>query len=146
MSPWQINSCADVGAGMFCPGVLPDNVARCQVFDATASPFAQTTGGKDMFGVEWEFVAVAGGAMVRPGQPRAEDANDLESVITWPDIDSWDWAGSRAAKYCKSGKTSMLSMYASPLLELMMGVKPPINGPFLEELYIQSRKNYINND
>jgi len=47
-----------------------------------------------MFGVEWIYVPVAGGAMVKPGSPLLEDANDWEKVIQFPDIDSWDWAGS----------------------------------------------------
>lgn len=96
-APWQIWSILDVGAAMFCPAVIPDNVARALVIDGTLDPTVAPTGGKDMFGIDWEFIPTAGGSMVRPGQPTADDANDLESILTWPDIDSWDWEGSRKA-------------------------------------------------
>lgn len=96
-APWQIWSILDVGATMFCPAVIPDNVARALVVDGTMDPTVVPTGGKDMFGIDWEFIPTAGGSMVRPGQPTVDDANDLESILTWPDIDSWDWEGSRKA-------------------------------------------------
>ena len=79
----------------FAPGVIPDNVARAFVFDG--SGFDNTKGGgKDMFGIPWVYVPVAGGSMEDPayGHP-LEDANDWEKVIKFPNIDEWDWAGSR---------------------------------------------------
>jgi len=75
----------------FTPSVIPDNIARAMVSEYQR---CETRGGKDMFGVEWEFIPVAGGSMVKPGHPLLEDANDWEKVIQFPDIDSWDWAGS----------------------------------------------------
>lgn len=96
-SPWQITSFVDVGAAIFIPAVIPDNVARAMVLDGTSDPTVAPTGGKDMFGIDWEYIAAAGGSMVRPGQPTVDDVNDLESILTWPDIDSWDWEGSRKA-------------------------------------------------
>ena len=79
---------------LFCPKIIPDNIARAQVFDG--SPFNALTdgGGKDMFGVEWEYVAQVGGSMVRPGNPLLEDANEWREKLVWPDIDAWDWEGS----------------------------------------------------
>ncbi len=79
----------------FAPGVIPDNVARAFVFDG--SGFDNTKGGGiDMFGIPWVYVPVAGGSMEDPayGHP-LEDANDWEKVIKFPNIDEWDWAGSR---------------------------------------------------
>jgi hypothetical protein len=84
-------------AKMMTPAVNPDNIARGFVFEAEQR--APTTGRTvpDMFGVEWEFVEAVGGAMVRPGKPFAEDANDLLRKVVWPEPDKWDWAGSAKA-------------------------------------------------
>lgn len=94
-APWQIHSIADPGSAFFMPAVIPDNVARGFVIDATSDPTVVPTGGKDMFGIDWEYVPTVGGSIVRPGQPTVEDANDLEDMIHWPDIETWDWEGSR---------------------------------------------------
>lgn len=96
-APWEISSIADLGQAFFLPSVIPDNIARGMVIDATLDPTAVPTGGKDMFGIDWEYIPTAGGSMVRPGQPMVEDVNDLEATLNWPDIDSWDWEGSRKA-------------------------------------------------
>ncbi len=52
------------------------------------------TGGIDGWGVEWIWVETAGGAMVKPGNPKVRDIAEWESCVTVPDPDSWDWAGS----------------------------------------------------
>jgi len=59
----------------------PDNIAR------------QEAGGVDGWGVTWQWVPEAGGAMVMPGHPLVEDMNDWEKHLTIPDPDKWDWAG-----------------------------------------------------
>jgi len=48
----------------------------------------------DGYGVEWVFVESAGGAMVRPGDPKVKDINEWEKYVTVPDPETWDWAGS----------------------------------------------------
>jgi len=80
----------------FAPAVIPDNIARAFVYDGTGFDNRANGGGKDMFGIPWVFVPVAGGSMEDPsfGHP-LEDANDWEKVIKFPDINSWDWAKSR---------------------------------------------------
>lgn len=79
----------------FCPDIIPDNRARGFVFEAGTPLTDEEKGGKDMFGIEWVYVPIAGGSMEKPGvKPLFEDANDWEQCISWPDIDSWDWAGS----------------------------------------------------
>jgi len=89
---WQI---AGVENKVFTPRILPDNVARAFVLEN--KPFdIKNGGGKDMFGIEWEYIAQAGGSMVRPGKPFLEDANDWKDKLVLPDIDSWDWEGSAA--------------------------------------------------
>lgn len=81
-------------SALFCPAVLPDNIARAFVFEANMMP---PQDGIDMFGIPWEYVPDAQGSMVRPGNHILKDANDWKSVIKFPDIDSWDWEGSAKA-------------------------------------------------
>ena len=93
---------------LFCPRIIPDNIARGMVFDG--GPFfnpREQGGGKDMFGVDWEFIPQVGGSMVRPGNPMLEDANEWYEKLVWPDIESWDWEGSAKIaneKYLKTDK------------------------------------------
>lgn len=87
---WMMNGML---SELFAPIVNPDNVARGLVFEAQQVDM-KDFGGKDMFGVEWEFIEQVGGSMVRPGQPMFTDANDIMEGLVWPDIDSWDWEGS----------------------------------------------------
>jgi len=96
-------------SGFFSPAVIPDDIARGFVFEATKIPVEQF-GGKDMFGIEWEYVPVAGGSMVRPGKPLMEDVNDWEKLIRFPNIDEWDWEGSAKANYdfLHNGKANFL--------------------------------------
>ncbi|MBO4360195.1 MAG: hypothetical protein J5822_04890 [Eubacteriaceae bacterium] len=47
----------------------------------------------DGYGVEWIFVDSAGGAMVRPGNPKVKDINEWEKYVTVPDPETWDWEG-----------------------------------------------------
>lgn len=86
--------CAGIETSLFCPSVIPDNIARAFVIEANMMP---PQDGVDMFGIEWEYVPSAGGSMVRPGNHILKDANDWEKVLTFPDIDSWDWEGSAKA-------------------------------------------------
>ena len=90
---WQVTN---VESNIFCPSIVPDNVARGFVIEGKPYDRAKY-GGPDMFGTEWVFVPVAGGSMVKPGNPVMEDVNDWKSLIKMPDLDSWDWAGSHEA-------------------------------------------------
>ena len=78
------------------PAIVKDNIARGFVFDATEFDRDKESGGPDMFGIEWEWVPQVGGSMVRPGKPKVEDITEWEDIITFPDVDSWDWEGSAA--------------------------------------------------
>lgn len=93
---WQLTPACGAETAFFNPALLPDNVARAMVIDATFVPgVSNQTGGKDMFGIDWEYVPTVGGSMVRPGKPFAVDANELLEKLVWPDIESWDWEGTR---------------------------------------------------
>lgn len=85
---WQITG---MEQKIFRPRVNPDNLTR-----PTASGPSRPKDGevnKDIFGVEWEYVEIVGAAMVRPGNPMLNDANEWYDKLVWPDVDSWDWEG-----------------------------------------------------
>lgn len=91
----------------FYPDVIPDNRARGFVNDGGCRLSDDEKGGRDMFGIEWVYVPVAGGSMEKPGSAHLfDDANDWESAITWPDVDSWDWeaCGERNKEFLKNGQ------------------------------------------
>lgn len=92
--------------GFFCPSVIPDHVARGFCFEAFPTP-REKFGGSDMFGLNWKFVDVAGGSMSEGLM--FDDANDWKDVLKFPDLDSWDWAGSAEANkaYLESGPKTM---------------------------------------
>ena len=87
---WQV---VDPDIKIFSPRLIPDNVARAFVYEEKSFD-PNNGGGKDMFGIEWEYVPVAGGSMVRPGKAFMEDANEWYEKLQWPDIDTWDWEDS----------------------------------------------------
>ena len=98
----------------FTPRVDPDNVARCFCFEANPTTEEEraeiaANGYKDKFGVTWVYVPQAGGSMVRPGAPTLEDANDWKSVIPFPDVDSWDWEGSKASNADHINKNRLIN-------------------------------------
>ena len=66
----------------------PENKARSPRKDLPAD-----TPIKDGYGVEWVYVEVVGGAMVKPGNPICPDINEWEKYVTIPDPDTWDWEG-----------------------------------------------------
>ncbi len=88
--PMWIPSSSDLK--MFCPAIIPDNVARGFIVEANR-PDPGTFGGKDFFGVEWEFVPEVNGSMVRPGKPFLENIEDWEEKIVFPDLSQYDWEG-----------------------------------------------------
>ncbi|MFC1494866.1 uroporphyrinogen decarboxylase family protein [Thermodesulfobacteriota bacterium] len=102
---WQVTH---IESTMFCPNMYPDNVARGFMIEASPLP-REEFGGKDMFGIEWQYVDTAQGSMVKPGKPFLKDANEWEEKLVWPDINSWDWEGSAKSnrEYLSSGKAIM---------------------------------------
>ena len=91
---WQASM---LDSRLFTPAFYPDNVARAMVFEHEPHDPLTQGGGKDIFGLNWEYVAQAGGSMVRPGKPLLEDANDWKEKVVFPDMDSWDWEGAAGA-------------------------------------------------
>lgn len=76
----------------FNPVIVPDCVARGMVSEVQQVSVDEF-GGKDMFGLEWEFEKEVGGSMVKPGMYLFDDANDWEEKVVFPNLDEWDWEG-----------------------------------------------------
>ena len=45
----------------------------------------------DWFGVQWTWVASAGGAVTTPGVKYLDDIADWEKAVKFPDFNNWDW-------------------------------------------------------
>lgn len=76
----------------FNPNIVPDCKARGMVNEVNGIKDGEQ-GGKDMFGMDWVWVPVVKGSMVKPGEILFDDANDWKEKVVWPDLDSWDWEG-----------------------------------------------------
>jgi len=75
---------------------IPEGIAKGIVSDAIIPE--DQLGGKDMFGITWEYEPDIGGATVRPGNPTLSELSEWEDKIVFPTketIDSWDWAGGK---------------------------------------------------
>lgn len=110
---WQV---CDLGIEtlLFTPWIIPDNVARAFVYDGTFVPgVTNTSGGKDMFGLDWTFVPEVGGSITAPGNPSYDDANDLVEAIKMPNPNDWDWDKCVAdnAGYISQGKTKSVHFW-----------------------------------
>ena len=71
--------------------VNKDHIARAEVMDLGPLYSDEEKGGPDLFGIEWVYVPVVGGSMVKPGSPALENANDWPKVIQFPDVEAMDW-------------------------------------------------------
>lgn len=80
----------DTDEYMLSPKMFPDAIARGFVVDNEGLD-RKDFGGKDMFGIEWDYIETAGGSMVRPGKPKVTDITEWEKDIVFPDISRWDW-------------------------------------------------------
>ncbi len=98
---------------MFNPRIFPDNIARAMVADAGPMEGIQK-GGLDMFGVDWEFIPLVGGSMVKPGNPKCPDICEWEKYITFPDLDAWDWEGASKlnAPYLSDDRLNDLTIFS----------------------------------
>lgn len=96
---------------MFWPAVVPDNIARAQVTDPLYTD-PSLYGGKDMFGVEWQFEPQARGSMPK-GAPLVPDIEEWETYVTFPDIETWDWQGcaERTASLRQEGRIIQVSQF-----------------------------------
>jgi hypothetical protein len=80
---------------IFNPIIIPDNVARGFVIEAASIDNDTQAGGKDMFGVQWEWVPQVMGSMVRDTlPPLVPDLREWEKYVIFPNLDDYDWEGS----------------------------------------------------
>ena len=72
-----------------CPACYPDASARGFVMGAEGPDYMEDSrkGGLDAFGVDWEYIPVAGGSMVRPGKPFLEDISEWREKVKLPDVE-----------------------------------------------------------
>lgn len=107
----------------FTPRIMPDNEARGFVMDGGA-PVNHPEGFKDIFGVNWVFIEVAGGSMVEPGHPMLTDMNDWKEKLVWPDLESWDWAGQAelSKEYVKPGELVLAPTIMNGYFERMISL------------------------
>jgi len=98
--------------GYFFPACVPDSIARGMVTD-TLPITPDQFGGKDMFGIEWEYVPQVQGSMVRPGEPFVKDLDHWQDVMKFPDINEWDWEGcaARTEEMRNDGRFVKISMF-----------------------------------
>ena len=93
----------------FFPLCVPDNIARGMV--SSPEPISPDQfGGKDMFGIEWEYVPKVNGSMVRPGEPAVKDLDHWEDDIQFPDIETWDWEGCAKASAALLGEDRLVEI------------------------------------
>ena len=84
------------------PRIDPDNIARVFAFEANPLTPEETEkiaqdGYEDKHGVTWIYIPQVSGSMVRPGNPTLDDVNNWKEKVKFPDIDSWDWEGTKTA-------------------------------------------------
>lgn len=60
------------------PRIMPDAQARWK-------------GGKDWFGIEWEYEPVTDSSMVKPGTRRLADISDWKEKLEFPNLSEIDW-------------------------------------------------------
>ncbi|MDO4617125.1 MAG: uroporphyrinogen decarboxylase family protein [Lachnospiraceae bacterium] len=109
---------------VFRPRMFPDNAATHLVYDAENPIQYDSMIQEGWFGLPWEYVPVAGGATVHPGEPKVPSMENWEEYITLPDVDALDWEGSAAinTEYLKTDnmrQIAFLSCLWERLISLM---------------------------
>lgn len=56
-----------------------------------ADAYARNHGGKDWFGIEWQFDTASNAAMVKPGTRRLSDITRWREELEFPDLGAIDW-------------------------------------------------------
>lgn len=107
----------------FTPRIVPDNEARGFVMDGGA-PVNHPEGFKDMFGINWIFVEVAGGSMVEPGNPLMNDMNEWQEKVVWPDVNSWDWESQseRSREFTSNSELALVPTIMTGYFERMISM------------------------
>lgn len=78
-------------------------------------------GGLDGFGVTWHGTRSAGGQPVPAGKPPLDDITAWEDVVTFPDLDAYDWEGQAAMQLVGQDRSQKVVEYGcwnAPFLRL----------------------------
>lgn len=98
---------------LFTPRIHPDNVVGHGIHDGEP-PYEYTSNRmiSNWYDLDWEYVPVAKGATVYPGEPKVPDICEWEKYITLPDVAAMDWEGCKKAnaEYCNSDKFVVLEI------------------------------------
>lgn len=107
----------------FRPRQNPDNVAMHLLLDGGDYYAYDTMTMPGLFGLEWEYVPLAGGATVHPGNPKVKDISHWEDYITIPDMSKLDWDALREMNkdFLKTDKLRQLGI-ACGLWERLMAL------------------------
>ena len=107
---------------LFTPRIIPDSVARSLVLDGGERVIAPSA--KDMFGIEWVYVPVANGAMVKPGNPLLTNINEWKEKVIFPDINSWNWEeqARRSKKYLTETELAIVPQLFSGYFERLVSL------------------------
>jgi len=81
----------------FSPRLIVDNVVSGICIDGETPLITEDYSGTGFFGIEWEYIESAGGAMEKPGVRRLTDVCDWEKELVFPDLDALDWEASKKA-------------------------------------------------
>ncbi|MCC3868615.1 uroporphyrinogen decarboxylase family protein [Terrisporobacter mayombei] len=81
------------------PLVMPDALARWK-------------GGKDWFGIEWEYEPLTNAAMVKPGTRRLSDITKWKEELVFPDLNDIDWQKDYEENYKDALDPTRATMFA----------------------------------
>lgn len=81
----------------FAPRIFPDNVVTGLVVDNEPALGVEDFGGKGWFDTQWVYVPQVGGSTTVPGQAQIADITQWKQLLTFPDIDTYDWESSARA-------------------------------------------------
>lgn len=110
----------------FFPRQVPDNFVTRLVLDGGEQPcdFPGLVQRSSWFDLDWQFVPIAGGATVCPGNPKVPDISQWEQYVSIPNLDDINWEEMKAMNeaYLSSDKFNILNVLNGPwerLISLM---------------------------
>ena len=116
---WMLSDTQD-----FRPRQHPDNLATHLVIDDAGSlKYDSNVMHSSWFDLDWVYVPEAGGATVKPGEPKIPDISHWEDYVSMPDLDKFDWDDcvAKNKEYLSTDKCNLLSIL-SGFWERLMSV------------------------
>ena len=107
----------------FSPREVPDNYCEHTIHDATNDlpDYDSNTQKSSWFDLEWVYVPAAGGATVKPGEPKVPNITEWEKYVSSPDLNQIDWDSvmERNKDYFKIDKAGELHIMTGSWERLM---------------------------